>query len=84
MNSGLKRTVAARGRLIHRSKDIERHVLVLPSGAEIFLGMRVSTGKVGGRNDGRTFVAGIQAAKRSGLWSAAGIRSLKQEVWHGR
>lgn len=84
MNSGLKRVCASRGRLIHRSKNLERHVLVLPSGAEIFLGLRPSTGKVGGRKDGSTFVAGIQAAKRSGLWSAAGIRSLKEEVRRGR
>lgn len=80
MNSGLKRVCASRGRLIHRSKNIERHILVLPSGAELFLGLRASTQKINGRNDGNTFNAGIHAMKRTG---AAVSRDFKRLMWHG-
>ena len=81
MNSGLKRVCASRGRMIHRSKNLERHVLVLPSGAELFLGMRASTQKTfDGRNDGNTFKAGFNAMKLAG---AKVHRDFKRVMWHG-
>ena len=80
MNSSLQRIAASRGRLIHRSKDLERHVLVLPSGTEVFLGMRPSTQKIAGRNDGVTFAAGFNAMKRAGVPVS---REFKQAMWHG-
>lgn len=58
MNSSLRRTCAARGRLVHRSKNLERKVLVLPSGAQLVLGMVVSRAK------GTTFDRNITKYKR--------------------
>ena len=74
MNSSLRRTCVARGRLVHRSKNIERHVLVLESGAEVFLGMRVSKDK------GTTFNQSINLFKRTAPYRSE-IPAYKHAAW---
>lgn len=74
MNSSLKRACVARGRLVHRSKNIERHVMVLPSGAEVFLGMRVSKDK------GVTFNQSINLFKRTAPFRRE-VPAYKRAAW---
>ena len=81
MNSSLQRFCKSRERLAWRSKNLERRILVLPSGAELFLGMRESTQKThDGRKDGRTFNAGLRRLKAS-PHAPRGMRAVKEEVW---
>lgn len=75
MNSSLQRFCKTRERLVWRSKSLERHVLVLPSGAELFLGMRAEKAR------GRTFNAGIRRLKAS-PHAPRNMRAAKEEAWN--
>jgi hypothetical protein len=74
MNSSLQRFCKSRERLAWRSKNLERRILVLPSGAELFLGMRPE------KAPGRTFNAGLRRLKAS-PHAPRDMRAVKEEVW---
>ena len=75
MNSSLRRTCVARGRLVHRSKNLERKFLVLPSGAQLDMGLVVS------REKGTTFNQSINLFKRSVSERGSMVSAYKRAAW---
>jgi hypothetical protein len=90
MNSSLQRTCAARGRLLHRSKNLvltdvpQKYGPVMLFDEEQKFNPRwlvVDTRKVNGKNNGNTFSQSINLFKRTAQLGWPDVRDYKRAAW---